>query len=161
MKRRISSILAALIIASLFAACEPENNEDIPNEIPSAVQTPVETKDEPSVSSDKEDTSLEELPSSVDLMDYNGKNYVTPVKRQAFGDCWSFGICAAAESSYLYENDLGVPTGEVNNNVNFSERYLSWYVYHNITEEDVLFGKVRSSQVGEGLYPWCIGRTKS
>ncbi len=100
---------------------------------------------------DKPETETpKELPASVDLRNFNGKNYVTPAKRQVFGDCSTFGIAGAAEISYLYANDLGVPTGEVNNNVNFSEKYISWYVFHNITEDDIKLGRVRSSQVGEG-----------
>lgn len=97
-----------------------------------------------------EDTA--ELPSAIDLRNYNGKNYITPVKLQTpFGTCWAFGAVAASESSYLFTNNLGVTAGEENNNVNFSEKYISWYVYHTITEEEVIKGRVRSSQVGEGL----------
>ena len=93
----------------------------------------------------------EALPDKIDLRDYNGQNYVTPVKRQdPFGSCWAFGIAAAAEISYLYDNDLGVPAGEVNNNVDFSEKYITWYMYHGITEDDVVKGAVRASQIGEG-----------
>lgn len=103
-----------------------------------------------SLSAAAEDTA--ELPSSVDLRNYNGKNYVTPVKLQnPFGTCWAFGAAAASESSYLFANDLGVNAGEVNNNVNFSEKYMSWYVYHTITQDEVSKGRVRASQVGEGL----------
>ena len=93
----------------------------------------------------------EELPDKIDLRNYNGKNYVTPVKLQnPFGTCWSFAITAAAEISYLYENDLGVPAGEVNNNVDFSEKGLAWYYYNGLTKDDVLTGVVPASQVGEG-----------
>lgn len=103
-----------------------------------------------SFSATADDTS--ELPSSIDLRNYNGKNYVTPVKLQTpFGTCWAFGAAAAAESSYLFANDLGVAAGEQNNNANFSEKYISWYVYHPITADEVSKGRVRSSQVGEGL----------
>lgn len=103
-----------------------------------------------SLSAAAEDTA--ELPSSIDLRNYNGKNYVTPVKLQnPFGTCWAFGAAAASESSYLFANDLGVNAGEANNNVNFSEKYMSWYVYHTITQDEVSKGRVRSSQVGEGL----------
>ncbi len=103
-----------------------------------------------SFSAAAEDTA--ELPSSIDLRNYNGKNYVTPVKLQnPFGTCWAFGAAAASESSYLFANDLGVNAGEANNNVNFSEKYMSWYVYHTITQDEVSKGRVRSSQVGEGL----------
>jgi len=101
-----------------------------------------------------EDDILDEadaLPSAIDLRNYNGKNYVTPVKNQSpFGSCWSFGIAAAAEISYLYDNDLGVPAGEVNDQVDFSEKYITWYLYHAITEQDVVKGSTRASQIGEG-----------
>ena len=93
------------------------------------------------------------LPSKVDLRDFEGKNYVTPVKTQWFGDCWTFSLAGAAEISYLYESDLGVPTGEDNEKVNFSEKYISWYMFHGITKDDVVKGKVRASQVGEGFDP--------
>lgn len=93
------------------------------------------------------------LPSKVDLRDFEGKNYVTPVKTQWFGDCWTFSLAGAAEISYLYESDLGVPTGEDNEKVNFSEKYISWYMFHGITKDDVVKGKVRASQFGEGFDP--------
>lgn len=92
------------------------------------------------------------LPSKIDLRSYNGKNYVTPVKLQSpFGSCWAFSLAAAAETSYLFANDLGVPEGEENNNVDFSEKYINWYLYHGITNDDVTTGKVRASQAGEGF----------
>ncbi|MBR2715350.1 MAG: hypothetical protein IKB73_03985 [Ruminococcus sp.] len=120
MKRLLSSILVLLIFTASLSACDTIN------------------------------TTPTQLPSSVDLRDFNGKNYVTPVKTQLFGDCWSFGVSGAAEISYLYANDLGVPTDKVNDTVDFSEKYNIWYVYHSITEDDVIKGKIRSSQVGEG-----------
>ena len=94
-----------------------------------------------------------QLPSKVDLRDFEGKNYVTPVKTQWFGDCWTFSLAGAAEISYLYESDLGVPAGEANEKVNFSEKYISWYMFHGISKDDVVTGKVRASQVGEGFDP--------
>ncbi len=140
MKKIISVILATLIICTATACSS--NNES--------------SEDESDTSSTAIDPA--KLPSKIDLRNYNGSNYVTAVKRQAYGDCWSFGISAAAESSYLYVNDLGTPSTETNdeglfkdnNNANFSERYLSWYVYHSITSEDVTKGKIPESQVGEG-----------
>lgn len=93
------------------------------------------------------------LPSKVDLRNYEGKNYVTPVKRQKNGDCWSFSLAGSAEIAYLFANDLGVPAGEVNDLVDFSEKYIAWYVYHGVTADDVVVGKVRSSQIGEGFDP--------
>ena len=92
-----------------------------------------------------------DLPSKLDLRDYNGENYVTPVKLQnPYGTCWSFAMAAAAEISYLYENDMGVPAGEVNDQVNFSEKYTAWYMHHAITADDVQKGSVPASQTGEG-----------
>ncbi len=98
-------------------------------------------------------TPKAKLPESIDFRDYKNKNYVTPVKCQLFGDCWSFGIAGAAEMAYLYANDMGVPAGETNDAVNFSEKYINWFVYNDITEDDVVVGKVRASQVGEGFDP--------
>ena len=66
------------------------------------------------------------LPSKVDLRNYNGKNYVTPVKSQNFGDCWSFSLAGSAEIAYLFANDMGVEAGEVNDQVDFSEKYIVW-----------------------------------
>ncbi len=122
MKRLLSTIIALLMLATTLTACYTEDTDKL----------------------------TEDLPASVDLRNYNGKNYVTPIKRQLFGDCWSFGIAGAAEISYLYANDMGVPAGEVNDTVDFSEKYLNWYVYHDISNDDVTLGKVRTSQVGEG-----------
>ena len=42
----------------------------------------------------------EKLPDKLDLRDFEGKNFVTPVKNQSpYGSCWTFGITAAAEIS--------------------------------------------------------------
>ena len=96
--------------------------------------------------------NAEELPSSVDLRNYNGMNYVTPVKNQGpFGTCWAFAVMAAAEVSYLYENGLGVPAGEINDNIDFSEKQLVYNVTRLLTESDVKTGYIRASQVGEGM----------
>ena len=46
---------------------------------------------------------------------------------------------------------MGVPAGEVNDKVDFSEKYINWYLYHAITADDVKKGRVRASQVGEGF----------
>lgn len=94
------------------------------------------------------------LPSKVDLRDYNGMNYVTPVKFQnPFGTCWAFSIAAAAETCYLFQNGLGVPAGEINNNIDLSEKYINWFYYHHITELDAANGDPYiASQLGEGYY---------
>ena len=95
-----------------------------------------------------------ELPDRVDLRNFNGKNYVTPVKKQdPFGSCWAFGIAGAAEISFLHDNGLGVPAGEVNDLIDISEKYINWYMFHAITADDVELGCVPASQVGEGVDP--------
>ena len=96
-------------------------------------------------------TDAAKLPPKFDLRNVDGKNYVTPVKSQQWGDCWTFALASAAETAYLYAGGLGVPAGEKNENVNFSEKYIAWYMFHGITKEDVVKGKVRASQVGEGF----------
>ena len=73
------------------------------------------------------DSVADDLPSKVDLRNYDGKNYVTSVKRQSFGDCWSFSLAGSAEIAYLYANNMGVDAGELNDYVDFSEKYIAWY----------------------------------
>lgn len=93
------------------------------------------------------------LPSKFDLRNVNGKNYVTPVKMQnPFGTCWAFATAAAAETSYLYINDMGVAAGQVNDKADFSEKYLAYFAYQPITKEDVSGSRIPASQVGEGVY---------
>lgn len=169
MKKFLSVIISALIICSAAACSSGVAGSSNDGNISSSSNDKFSSDNISSSSSDNssslsdsssnsDDIDIKNLPSKVDLRNYNGKNYVTPIKRQAFGDCWSFGISAAAESSYLYINDLGISADEVredglykdNFNANFSERYLTWYVYHGITQDDVKKGKVCASQVGEG-----------
>ncbi len=161
MKKILSVIVSALIICSASACSSSGDSSVSEAEFVSNTSSLDDISSEDNTDVDTESLSeidTVNLPTKVDLRNYNGKNYVTPVKTQAFGDCWSFGIVAAAESSYLYVNNLGTPSVETsdkalsndNDNVNFSEKYLSWYVFHSITEEDVKLGKVRASQVGEG-----------
>lgn len=163
-KQIVSALLISAVAAAALTACGEGSVPVVPDKSSSGIE--ITSKLTPDISTDNSadtstdnstDTSTdistdedEKIPEAVDLRNYGGKNYVTPVKRQAFGDCWSFGNAAAAESSYLYINDLGTPAGQDNINANFSERYLGWYVYHNITADDVKLGKVRASQVGEG-----------
>ena len=43
-------------------------------------------------------------PAKLDLRNYNGYNYVTPVKMQnPFGTCWAFAAIATAETSFLIQ----------------------------------------------------------
>ena len=100
------------------------------------------------------------LPSRFDLRNADGKNYVTSVKTQRYGECWTFAMAGSAETAYLYANDMGVPAGEKNDQVDFSEKYIAWYMFHGITKDDVVKGKVRSSQEGEGFDPSAMEEEK-
>ena len=117
--KRILSILLAFIIASscaVYASALPTDDEasfdDIQwnDEMILSAGTPslYDDDDFDPLSDEVRQEMLQkenELPDKVDLRDYDGKNYVTPVKFQnPFGSCWAFGIAAAAEISYLYDN---------------------------------------------------------
>ena len=71
----------------------------------------------------------------------------------ALGRLLDVRLAGAAESAYLYANGMGVPAGEKNEQVNFSEKYIAWYMFHGMTKDDIVKGKVRASQVGEGFDP--------
>ncbi|MBQ3330732.1 MAG: hypothetical protein IJG87_06090 [Ruminococcus sp.] len=102
---------------------------------------------------DVKEVDTTELPSRFDLRNVDGKNYVTPVKTQKYGDCWTFALAGAAETAYLYANDMSAAAGEKNDQVDFSEKYIAWYMFHGLTGDDVVKGKVRASQAGEGFDP--------
>ena len=97
-------------------------------------------------------SASKELPAKVDLRNYNGKNYVPPVKFQnPFATCWSFAINAATEIAFLYDNGYGVTAGEENNNLDLSEKALCWYAYDHITPSDTVSEIIPSEQLGEGF----------
>ena len=133
MKKLLAFVLLVMIICSC-AGCDSEKKDNEDN-------------------GGFEKIDVSELPSKLDLRDLDGMNYVTPVKTQLFGDCWAMAMAAAAETSYLYANDMGVDAGLENKQVDFSEKYISWYVFHGMTREDVKVGRVRASQIGEGFDP--------
>ena len=90
-------------------------------------------------------TAQAALPARYDL---RGDGFVTPVKAQTpWGSCWAFGGIAAAESSIL--SSMGVTyadTVRAGSPLDLSERHLSWFAPHPITEAD------DPEQVGEGTY---------
>ncbi len=151
MKKYISIIISALIICSAVACSSNSTASSVSEETSSAGTSSVivDSTNDNTEGFTKIDTA--DLPSKLDLRNYNGKNYVTPVKAQRYGDCWTFALAGSAETAYLCANNLGVQACEKNEQINFSEKYIAWYMFHGMTEDDVVSGKVRSSQVGEGL----------
>ena len=146
--KKLTALILSVLMVFLTSACSADKE-------PEHTEPTVSTTDEPTVNENDSTEIIDAaaLPSKVDLRNYEGQNYVTPVKRQKFGDCWTFSLAASAEIAYLFANDMGVPAGELNDQVNFSEKYIAWYLYHGITGDDVVKGRVRASQVGEGFDP--------
>ncbi len=140
-KRSLALVLSGLMLCAASSACGKNDTVTVRDS----------SSENTTDSVTFEEVVPEDLPKTVDLRNFDGKNYVTPIKTQQFGDCWSFSLAAAAETSYLFANDMGVPAGEKNEKVDFSEKYVVCYVFNGISDKDVVKGRVRASQVGEGF----------
>lgn len=91
------------------------------------------------------------LPSTYDLRNVNGTNYVTSIKSQLpYGTCWAFSVLGAMESNFMTQGYSAL---------DLSEMHTAWYSFRN-SDKSKAFDNVHSASFadvmehgGNSFYP--------